>query len=597
MLGQRWVLGLWIVLGLGMLGLPACASETDAPNTSGTPEIVAPRATVLVVATPVPTRTPQPRANTVVIGSSPMTSKHYNPIWLASAPQFLTLPLILPALTWFNDKAQPVLDLAAKVEVAPNAMTYTFTLPKEATWSDGTPLTSKDVAFTYKLALDPALGSALWATNLASIKGALDYQRGVAKDIEGIKIVDDQTIRFELREANAVFLFNTYLGILPAHILGKVEAKEIDKHAYLDAPTVTAGPYEFVKYDPGQVIQLKKRANYWGKAAKLDQVLVRLFETSPAMLAALEAGDIHVAALPASEAERLRKQAQLNVLSAKGVNAQMLYIDARTRDQIAALNRTKEQGGRGYAILRAPKPYLADKRFRQALDYALDQKTLIQTALSGEAVAIASPLLAPDWAINPNLNKYELNVDRAKVLLTEAGIKFDAQGNALYENRPIALVYLASAGDDARKLGEAVQQQLAKIGIRVDTKLVADSAFLSAALNGEGDLIRGVAPRVGADPSVAALYFTCKAGWAELVLGYCNVKFDDAMAKGAAASKAEDRQKFYWDASLVLNEDLPGVFLFAPNTLIGAPKDLSGIKPVADPNHLTWNLSEWAFPQ
>jgi len=583
-----------LLLGVTLSWTLACAPvPTPVKETVVIKETVTVKETVSVVVTPTPTALPIKKNGSIVIGASTLTAKHYNPLWLNSAPQFLTFPLILPALTWFDDKAQPILDLAAKVDIAPSANAYTFTLPSNATWSDGTRLTTKDVAFTYKLALDPALNSTLWATNLSSIKGALDYQRGAVKDIEGIKIVDDQTIRFELRESNGTFLFNTYLGILPSQILGKVDPRDIEKQAYIDAPIVTSGPYEFVKYELGQSIQLKKKANYWGKSVNLDEITVKMFDSNAALFAALEAGDVQVAALPLDQAARFRQISYLDVLATKGTGDYALHVDARTKDQIAALNKPKDQGGRGYNIQRIPKPYLADKRFRQALSYALDRKAIIQTVVNGEGVPIFSPMFSPDWAINPNLNKYDVNLDKTKALMKDAGLAFDAQGNVLSDNKPLALVYLASTSEEARKLGEAIQNQLLRVGIRVDIKLVPYEVFQQAAIDGEGDLIRSAGARFGADPSVSALYYTCKAGWAELVMGYCNAKFDDSMSKGIAVSKNEDRQKSYWDASTILNDELPSIFLFTPNVFVAVNKGLSGVKPAADPNYLTWNIQDW----
>jgi peptide/nickel transport system substrate-binding protein len=552
---------------------------------------------VPVVVTPTPVPPPIKKSGPVFIGSGGMTGKHYNPIWMTSNPQFLTFPLILPALTWFNDQVQPIPDLATKIDVNADATVYTFTLPKEARWSDGTPLTAKDVAFTFKLAIDPIVGQSVWVNNFASIKGAAEYQKGTVKDVEGIKIVDDQTIRFELKEPNASFLFNTYLGILPSHILSKVDPKDLEKNAYVDAPTVTSGPYDFVKYEAGQYIQLKKKANYWNasKQVSIEEIYVKLIDQTATMLAQSEAGELHLAVIPAEEVARFRKLAHIEVMPITGIGYYVLHVDARNKDQIAALMKPKDQGGKGYAtITRVPKPYLLDKRFRQALQYAIDKKAVIQVVAGGEANPIYGPIFGPDWAVNPNLNKYDLNIDKAKSLMKDAGIVFD-KDTATWEGKPITLVYLSDSNEEARKLGEVLQQQLSKVGIRLDIKLVTSAAFLQAAIDGEGDLIRNAGGRFGADPSVSALYYGCKAGWAELVMGYCNPKFDDLMSKGVATSKSADRQKIYWEASTILNDELPSLFLFTSNRFAGVNKGLSGLKPSADPGYLTWNIQQWSF--
>jgi len=577
--------------------LAACSPAAPAAPAPPIKETVLVKETVAVPVVVTATSAPLPikKSGPVFIGSGGMTGKHYNPIWMTSNPQFLTFPLILPALTWFNDKVQPVPDLATKIDVNADATVYTFYLPEKATWSDGTPLTAKDVAFTYKLAVHPAIGQSVWVNNFASIKGLDAYKSGAAQDIEGIQIVDEHTVRFELKEPNASFLFNTYLGILPSHILGNVKPEELEKNAYVDAPTVTSGPYDFVKYEPGQYIQLKKKANYWGKQVNVDQVYVKLFESTATMLAQLEAGELHLATIPADEVARFRALKHMDVLPVQGIGYYVTHFDFRSKEIIELHNKPKEQGGKGFAITKEPKPYLQDKRFRQALAYAVDRAAVIKVVAGGEATPIYSSIFGPEWAINPNLNKYERNLDKAKALMQEVGVTFDEKGTALWDKKPITLVYLSNTTEEARKLGEVLQQQFSQVGIRLDIKLVTSAAFLQAAYNGEGDLIRNAGGRFGADPSVTSLYYTCKAGWAESVIGYCNPKFDELMAKGVTSSKQEERQKVYWEASAILNDELPSLFFYTPNSFVGVNKGLTGVKPSADPGYLTWNIQEWNF--
>lgn len=587
----------FLVFGLISFILYLFTACGPMPIPTGVAPTLTPRPTLTPTRTPVPTPTVPPvkKSGPVVIGSSPMTGKHYNPLWLSSAPQFLTFPLILPALTWFDDKAQPINDLATKVDVNADATSFTFTLPRGATWSDGTPLTARDVAFTYKLALDPAIGATLWSINFADVKGVAEFQKGTAKEIDGIKVVNDQTVRFDLKESNASFLFNTYLSILPAHVLGKIDPKEIEKHPYIDNPTVTAGPFELVKYEPGKSIQLRKKSNYWGKKVNVDEIVVKFFDQPAALLAQLEAGDVQVAPLSIDEAARFKSIAHVDVLSAKGIGFHVVHLDARTQDQLSTLSKPKEIGGRGYLVAKVARPYMQDKRFRQALSYAIDKKSIIQTVARGEASPIYSAIYGPDWAINPNLVKYDLNIDKAKSLMRDAGVKFDADGNALWDSKPITLTFLASVSDDAGKLGVALQQQLSKVGIRLEVKLVPSALFLESAIAGDGDLIRNVGARFGVDPSASVLFYTCKAGWAELVMGYCNPKFDELQGRGLATSKLDDRKRFYQEAGAILADEVPSIFLYAPNVFVGVNKGLTGIKPSADSNYLTWNIQDWAF--
>lgn len=551
----------------------------------------------VVEVTPTPVPPPIKQGGPVFIGTGGMTGKHFNPIWMTSNPQFVSFPLILPALTWFDDQVQPILDLATDVQVNEDATEYTFTLPAEATWSDGEPLTAEDVLYTYKAAIHPVVGQSVWAQNFTSIIGAVEYQAGEADEIEGIEIVDDHTITFHLKEPNASFLYGTYLGILPAHVLADTPWEELEQHPYMDAPTVTSGPYDFVEFVPEQYIHMKKKADYWGKQVTIDEVYVKLFESTATALAQLEAGEIDLTTISPDEVERFAMVEHVDTLRATGIGYYVTHFDFRTSEQIAQLNLPAEEGGKGYSIVKEPKPYLQDKRFRQALAYAVDNNAVMQVVAGGEATPIYSSIFGPEWAINPDLETYDQDVDKAKALMQEAGITFTEDGIAQWEGKPITLVYLSNTSEEARMLGEVLQQQLTAVGIRLDIKLVTSSAFLTAAINGEADLIRNAGGRFGADPSVTKLYYTCKAGWSELVIGYCNPEFDELMAAGSATSNIDERQEIYWQASAILNDELPSLFFYTPNVFFGVNKGLKGLAPSADPGYITWNIENWYLEQ
>jgi peptide/nickel transport system substrate-binding protein len=543
------------------------------------------------VVTPTPVPPPVKKAGPVTIGGGILTEPHLNPIWLYST--FQLWPLILPSLTWFDDQVQPVLALAENLDVNEDATVYTFYLPEEAVWSDGEPLTAEDVAFSYKIAIHPTFAQSSWVAALSDIKGASEYQKGEVDDIEGVQVVDDHTIQLELKEPNAAFLFNTYLPIMPEHILGSVAPEELEQHPYVDAPTVTSGPYGFVAYEPEQYIHLKKKADYWGTEPLIDEIYIKLLATTATGLAQLEAGEVDIFEIPADEVERFEGIEHVDILAAEGIGYYVLHFDYRTAEQIAQLNKPQDEGGMGYSIVKEPKPYLQDKRFRQAMAYAIDVNPIIDIIGGGVAKPIYSSIFGADWMVNPDLNTYDRDLEKAKSLMEEVGVTFAESGTALWEGDPIILVYLSNTGEEPRKLGEVLQQQLGEVGVRVDIKLVTSAAFITAAINGEGDLIRNAGGRFGADPSVSSLYYTCKAGWARLVIGICDEHLDELFQQGVAVSDIEERQKIYWEASAIQNEELPSLFLFSPSRFWGVNKGLGGLKPSADPGYLTWNIEEW----
>ncbi|MDZ7845279.1 MAG: ABC transporter substrate-binding protein [Anaerolineales bacterium] len=539
----------------------------------------------------------------VFIGTNGMTGKHYNPLWMTSNPQFMTFPLILPALTWFDSEVQPVPDLAEEIEINEDATVYTFHLPEDAVWSDGEPLTADDVYFTYKLAVNPELGQSVWENNFSDIVGLEAYKSGEAEEIEGITVVDDHTVKMELSVPNATFLSNTYLSILPEHILGGMSVEELEQSEYVDAPTITSGPYDFVEFSPGQYIHLAKKDGYWGEEAQIDEVFVKMFEEQATILAQLEAGELDIATIPADEVERFEGMGQIEITPVKGIGYLVAHVDARSQEQIDQMNKPADEGGKGGNVMNGKpieseiKPYLQDQSFRQAMMYAIDNQAVIDVLVDGYGTPIYSPMFGPEWAVNPDLNTYDRDVDKAKALMEEAGVTFAENGTAMWDDESITLVFLASTGEQARQLGEMLQQMLGEVGIRVDIKLVTSSSFLVAAIGGEGDLILNAGGRFGTDPSVSSLYYTCSAGWAELVMGYCNEEFDQLMKDGVATSVIEERQAISYEASAMLNEDLPSLFFMTPDVFYGVNPNLAGVEPSPDQGYVTWNIEEWTITE
>ena len=536
----------------------------------------------------------------VFIGTNGMTGNHLIPIWATSNPQYMTYPLILPALTWFNNEVNPIPDLADSIEVNEEATSFTFTLPKNAEWSDGVPLTAEDVYFTYKLAVDDAFSSSVWSKNLKDIKGLAEYKEGKADEISGIVVLDDHTVRIDLAVPNSSFLYNTYLGILPKHVLKDVAPEDLGSHSYADAPTVTSGPYDFVEYVETQHIHMRKKENYWGKEAQIEEVFIVMFEEEATQLAQLAAGELDISSIPSDEVARFEMSDDIGVEPIGGIGYLVTHVDGRTQEYIDKQNAPKEEGGGGgnidgSKIEKEVKPYLAKKAFRQALAYAVDVDSMINVVADGYAEPIYSPIFGPSWAVNPNLNEYERDLDKAKSLMKQAGVDFDDSGNALWEGEKIILVYLSNTSERDRKIGEFLQQQFGDIGIRLDLKMVTSSAFITAAIAGDGDLIINAGGRFGADPSVSSAYYTTTAGWASLVMGYSNPKFDELMEKGKASGDPEVRAEFYHEASAILNEELPSLFFMTLSSFVGKNPHLKGVRASSDIGYLTWNIADWHF--
>jgi ABC-type transport system substrate-binding protein len=143
----------------------------------------------------------------VRVDTSSGKGTYFNPLyWIGTGSQYHTFMWIWPALTRADNNGQQIPNLAESFEASPDARTWTFHLPENATWSDGTPLTSADVVFSYQRKLDPKFMGALlldWApgwhvARLGAIKGYEAFANGEADTIEGIQAHYYNTVVFDI---------------------------------------------------------------------------------------------------------------------------------------------------------------------------------------------------------------------------------------------------------------------------------------------------------------------------------------------------------------------------------------------------------------
>ena len=532
----------------------------------------------------------------IVIGVGGITGRHFNPIWMTSGAQMASLPLILPGLTWFDAEVQPVLDLAESVDINEDATVYTFTLPADATWSDGEPLTAADVEFTVLLFLSPETQATTpaFSRNLDGIVGAPAFKAGEADTVEGLEVVDDHTIRFTLSSSDFLFLRKSFQGILPKHILGDVPVEEIDLHPYMDAPTVTSGPYNFVAYEPDQFIRFERRSDYWGEPGQIDTVIFRLIEEAQTLYAALEAGEVDVAAIAAEEVERFEMMEGMNTVSMPGIGYLVAHFNAGEALIGASEEITCEQLKADGKVAYEPHPPLDNVLVRRALAYAVDVQEIIDVIYAGQGTPIYTSIFGPSWLDDTGLNDYAYDPDMAAALLEEAGWttnasgrRVDAEGNLMRD-----LIYVAQPGQASFDLGILLQDYFGAVGVGLEIRLTTSSNFIPTVLGEEWDLARNAGGAFGSDPSVNISYYVTCTGWAN-ALGFSSPEFDDLMTQGNATNDLSERAAIYNQASRILNEELPSLFIATANVNYAVSDRVQGFVGCSSADYMTWNFREW----
>ncbi len=489
-----------------------------------------------------------------------------SPLFSSSGNEQQVERLMFGALVKMSDKLVPTPDLADKVDVSDDVKVYTFHLHQNAKFSDGQPLTAKDVVFTIERAVDSRTGS-LWRGRLLGIEGAQAYGDQKADSISGLATPDDFTLQITLAEPNAAFLVNfcsfSGLGILPEHILKDVAPDQLQAHPFSMAPNVTAGAFKFVQYAEDQYLEMERNDTYWGTPTPLDKLFLQIL-TPDVGLAKLETGEINLVPLPVSESARIRQLQGVTVASVPSPSLDFLAVNVE-------------------------KPYLQSKELRQAMLYAIDREGIVKQVFAGEGEVENSPIFGPDWmGIPEGLNTYAYDPAKAKQLLQSAG--YDA-------SQKLQLMHVPGNSKEKDAAVVIMQEQLKQAGFNIEI-LQVDVAELNRRYvqTNDFDIFYNGGGVFRADPSVSATYFlkqnfTPNGGNAS---HYYNQKVEDLYAQGQAVKDPAERKKIYTQVAQILNDEAPWIYLWSPNSLFAFTDNLQGFAPPSYSDNQLWNAETWS---
>ncbi|MEO8155815.1 MAG: ABC transporter substrate-binding protein [Rhizobacter sp.] len=420
---------------------------------------------------------------------------------------------VLEGLTKVNMDGSITPLLAESWATDPDGRVYTFTLRRGVKYHDGEAFDAADVKFSFERA--KAEGS----VNKA--------KKTVFDNISSIATPDPYTVVLVLDKAD---------GNLPFR-LGESTAVIFDAKSVAAATTqpVGTGPFKFDSWARGASVTLSKWDGYRNAAAvKLKKVSFRFINDPAAQVAALLAGDVD--GIPRFGSPQSLKQFQ-------GDPRFSVVLGGTEGKTIVSINNKK-------------KPF-DDVRVRRAIAAAIDRKAVIDGAQEGYGTPIGSHMVPSDagYVDLTNVNPY--NPDKARALLKEAGVAL-----------PLNVTLTLPPPQYARKGGEIVAAQLAKVGIVAKIENVEWAQWLSGAYKGHFDLtiISHVEPLdfgVYADP---AYYF-----------GYDSKPYRDLLASYNGTAGAKERSKLLGDMQRMLANDSVNAYLFQLPQFAVANKKLKGL--------------------
>jgi peptide/nickel transport system substrate-binding protein len=244
-------------------------------------------------------------------------------------------------------------------------------------------------------------------------------------------------------------MFTLWHGIIPAHVLKPVFEADgtLDNAEWNRAPTVGCGPFVFQEWESGSFARFEANDTYWAGRPKLDEVFIRFVPDDASQIAALKAGD--------GDLGTFFSWSDVPDLEAAGI-------------EIIKANSGYNEGFYFYLNEETAHPALKDVRVRQAIAYGTNRAAIVQDLLLGGTNPAATMWDNTPY-VDPTLQPYPFDTDKAKALLDEAGwTDTNGDGTRDKDGEELVLTYGTTTREIRRDTQAAVQQQLADIGIGVE---------------------------------------------------------------------------------------------------------------------------------
>lgn len=417
-----------------------------------------------------------------------------------------------------------------------DARTLVFELDPRARWHDGTPVTARDVAFTWTVASNPRVNPNQAALEL----------------VESVTAIGARTVRVRFRRASSEQLYTFGFGMqpLPAHLLADVAPEAIATSDFARFP-VGNGPYRWERRVPGQFVELRADTAFYLGRPGIHRLVLRVAADPSARLNLMLGGQVDVLDnLPPPMLEQLVARPEITPVT---VTSNLL---------VYALFNTRQPGDTA-----SPHRILSDRRVREAMRLALDRTTMARAAFGVNALvpdAAASQLW--QWARSPIPVRPGGDVDRARALLTEAGWR-DTDGDGVRERDGVPLrlaMILPSTSAPRQTLAIQAEAMWRAIGVAVTLERSDFPAYLARRGSGDWDLDL-TAVNQDASPRSLLTSWSCasaRSPGSSNVARWCDPAFD--RLREAAEAVTGDPTAAWQRTFAHMQAAVPAIFLAAP---------------------------------
>ena len=495
------------------------------------------------------------RAEKTFVYCSEASPSTFNPQIADDGPTFNAASvMIYNRLVEFEPgTAKVVPGLAERWEISKDGRTYTFHLRanvafhETAYFKPSRPMNADDVIFSFERQLKRdhpyhgvGGGNYIFFSNM-----------NLDKLITAITKVDDRTVRFTLTRSESPFLAD--LAMHFAVILSNEYAEQLSKanaRDRMDIDPVGTGPWRLKRYLKDNTIRYDAHPKYWRGRSPIDHFVFAITPDAGVRMQKLKAGECHLTAEPPpQELDAIRNHPKLKLVSEPGANI-------------------------GYAAFNVVRPPFDKPEVRRAINMALNRTKYLDVIYRGTATLATNALPPNTWGADQSIKAVKYDPAGARALLKKAGLAdgFDTEIWTLPVSRPY--------NPNGKAMGELMQADLAKVGIRAKLLTYDWPTYLSKARRGDHQILQfGWSSDNGDPDNFLGTLLSCSA----IATGgnasrWCDREYDELVTRARTVTDIAGRTALYHKAQEIFARALPWAPIAHATVYRGMSKNVEGYR-------------------
>lgn len=360
--------------------------------------------------------------------------------------------------------------------------------------------------------------------------------------IKEVQVIDEYKVNIITHEPYPGFpLRMFYLAMVPPQYIQEKGDEYFAKNP------IGTGAFKFKEWVKDDRLVLTANENYFGGAPAIDEVIFKSIPEDASRIAALEAGEIDImSGVPTSQAARLRENKNIEVVAWP-----------TTRGVYVGLNTLNDE-------------LLKNKKFRQALNYAVDADSIVANILDGNGKVTATNLVSQYFGFAEDVQPYPYDPEKAKQLLQEAG----------YNNEPLIFAVAPGSYMNAKEVAEAIAGQLKQVGVQVNVVDKENSLFRNDIMTGKIEplYLNGIGGPYASSELIARIGY----GTGQRYSTYANSEFDALRDKASVTMDVHESLKLWKQLQEMMIEEAPNIYLYQQYKIYAFNKNVGNWSPRLD---------------